>query len=172
MDTRYCTALLVLALAMGACSKPSPSAEPAAPAKQEMAQETAKMATQAGKQADTQAQPASAQPTAALVNKVWVVAESAQVATGSMRVFLADGALVMAGPGGSPAFGSWHYQDGKFTLTEEGQTYATEILELSPNSLHIRIHNPGQAVEMRLVSAPQPALSPSAAQPVTTGGQA
>ena len=152
MDTRYCTALLVLALALGACSKPSPSSEPATTA-------------------SPQALPTTAQPTAAavLVNKVWVVAESAQVAKGSMRVFLADGTLVMADPGSSPAFGSWRYQDGKFTITEAGQTYATEIVELSPNSLHIRMHSPGQPVDIHFVPASQPTLTPVAVQPVPTG---
>lgn len=163
MSSRYCTAaLLVLALAMGACSKQSPSSDSAAPA----TPETTKQATSA----DTKTLHPTTPPAATLVNKVWVVAESPQVAIGSMRVFLSDGVLVMAGPGGTPAFGSWRYQDGKLTIIEDGQAYATEILELSPNSLHIRMHNPGQPVDMHFVPAPQPDLAPSATQPTTGSG--
>ena len=51
-----------------------------------------------------------ARPTAAavpgapalFVNRVWVVAESEQVAPGDLRVFLSEGTLVMAGPQARP----------------------------------------------------------------------
>jgi hypothetical protein len=36
-------------------------------------------------------------------NRVWVVAESQQVAPGELRVFLSEGTLVMASPHGTPS---------------------------------------------------------------------
>lgn len=65
-------------------------------------------------------------PTAApatFVNRVWVVAESGQVAVGEIRVFLSEGTLVMASPHGRPALGVWSYHDGRLTISEEGREY-------------------------------------------------
>ena len=80
------------------------------------------------------------------INRVWVVAESEQVAPGELRVFLSDGTLVLASPHGTPAFGTWNYQEGRLTISEEGLKYDVDILELTRDSFRIRIHSPGEPV--------------------------
>ena len=103
---------------------------------------------------------------ASFVNRVWVVAESPQVAVGETRVFLADGTLVMTSPHGTPAFGAWRVRDGRLTITEEGRDYPVDVLELSGDRFRIRIRGPGEPVDIRFVPAKQanvnvkPASSP------------
>ncbi len=91
------------------------------------------------------------------VNKVWSVAESRQVEIGSLRVFLSDGTLVMASPNSTPAFGTWSRDGEGLTITEEGLRYDTDILELTDNSFRIRMHSPGEPVEIRFEPAKQEA---------------
>ena len=91
--------------------------------------------------------------TPSFVNKVWVVAESKDVAVGELRVFLSDGTLVMTSPHATPAFGQWRYTDGNLTITEEGLDYRTEILELSENAFRIRMFSPGEPVEILFAPA-------------------
>lgn len=104
--------------------------------------------------ASSAAQPVSAP--AAFVNRVWVVAESDQVARGALRVFLSDGTLVMASPHATPAFGTWSYRNGHLTITEEGQPYKVDILALTRDTFRVRIHNPGEPVVIRFAPAAQP----------------
>jgi len=99
------------------------------------------------------AQPAHANAELSFVNKVWVVTESKQVSPGELRVFLADGTLVMASPHAKPAFGSWHEGDGRLTITEEGHDYAVDILALSDDSFHIRMQSAGEPVEIEFAPA-------------------
>jgi heat shock protein HslJ/uncharacterized membrane protein len=82
------------------------------------------------------------------VNRVWAVAESQQVEPGSLRVFLSDGTLVMAAPQATPAFGAWRIGNGRLTITEEGREYPTDILALSDYAFRIRMHSPGEPVEI------------------------
>ena len=89
------------------------------------------------------------------MNRVWKVAESKQVAVGDVRVFLDDGTLVMTSPRSTPAFGSWTYENGQLTIIEEGQHYATDILESTEKSLRIRMKSPGEPVEIRFELANQ-----------------
>ncbi len=138
MDARP-LAILVSLLAIVACDRPeptkptpAPTAEPAPPARQV---------------------PAEASPS--FVNKVWQVAESGQVARGSLRVFLSDGTLVMASSQSTPAFGAWRYDDGRLTIIEEGQEYRTDILALSEYAFRIRMHSPGEPVEILFEPAKQ-----------------
>ncbi|WP_411728674.1 hypothetical protein [Methyloglobulus sp.] len=92
---------------------------------------------------------------ASFVNRVWVVAESGQVVPGELRVFLSEGTLVMASPHGIPALGTWRHHDGHLTITEEGREYEVEILELGKNAFRIRIHGPGEPVNIRFTPAEQ-----------------
>lgn len=108
--------------------------------------------------APTGAERPSAAPVA-FVNRVWVVAESDQVAPGELRVFLSDGTLVMTSPHGTPALGTWSYRDGHLTITEEGVQYEVDILELTRDTFRIRIHSPGEPVVIRFEPAAQPPVS-------------
>ena len=103
---------------------------------------------------------ASAAPS--FVNRVWTVAESKQVATGELRVFLSEGTLVLASPNAKPALGSWRRQDGSLTITEEGLEYRVDILELTEDAFRIRIHGPGEPVEILFRPAGASALSEAA----------
>ena len=106
------------------------------------------------------------------MNRVWEIVESPQVQPGALRVFLSDGTLVMASPNATPAFGSWRYADGRLTIIEEGREYPTEILALTDREFRIRMHSPGEPVEIRFAPAKQPSLeaiantAPAAASPV------
>ena len=102
----------------------------------------------------TKQERASAPSTAAtFVNKVWRVAESSSVAPGLLYVFLSEGTLVFASPHGKPALGTWSSDDRGLTIVEEGLPYRVDILALSATELRIRVHNPGEPVEIRLVPA-------------------
>lgn len=86
-------------------------------------------------------------------DRVWIVAESEQVAVGELRVFLSEGTLVMASPYGTPAFGTWRYADGRLTITEEGRQYQVDILQASESDFRIRIHSPGEPVTVHFKRA-------------------
>ncbi len=90
---------------------------------------------------------------ASFIDRVWVVAESQQVALGELRVFLSEGTHVMASPHGTPALGTWRYRDGRLTITEEGREYEVDILELKEDVFRIRIHGPGTPVDIRFKPA-------------------
>jgi hypothetical protein len=102
---------------------------------------------------------ASTQARASFINKVWTIAESEQVAVGDLRVFLADGTLVMASSHATPAFGTWSYRGGHLTITEEGRKYPVDILELTRDTFHIRIRGPGDPIVIRFKPAESPQLS-------------
>ena len=93
----------------------------------------------------------SAAPT--FVNRVWRVAESSAVAPGQLYVFLSEGTLVVASSTGTPALGRWSRSGAGLTLVEEGQSYPTDIVSLTADEFRIRSHNPGPAVDIRLVPA-------------------
>lgn len=95
------------------------------------------------------------------VNRVWRVAESPQVQKGSLRVFLADGTLVMADPHAEPALGTWTMDGGELTITEEGLTYSVEIVELTEQVFRIRIRGPGEPVDIRFEPATTESSSPA-----------
>jgi hypothetical protein len=102
------------------------------------------------------------------VNRVWTVAESKQIAQGELRVFLSEGTLVMAAPHARPALGSWRRQDGDLRITEEGLEYQVDILELTTDAFRIRIHSPGEPVEILFRPADQDA-EPAGSRPQSEG---
>lgn len=149
MNPRLLPPLAVTILALAACGRkaePPPATPPLAPAP---VQEPSP---------STEA-PAEA---ASFIGRTWVVEESQQVAKGSLRVFLPDGTLAMSDPGATPAFGRWHHADGRLTIIEEGREYPTEILELSDRAFRIRMHGPGEPVEIRFAPASQALPTPAA----------
>lgn len=97
--------------------------------------------------------PAVAEAPATFVNTVWRVSESAQVAHGSLYVFLSEGTLVMASAHGTPAFGKWKQDGGQLYMIEEGIEHKVEVLKLSDNIFRIRSRSNGAPVEMTLVPA-------------------
>ena len=109
-------------------------------------------------------QPAGTPP-ASFVNRVWVVAESPQIAKGELRVFLADGTLVMSSPNATPALGRWRAENGQLTITEEGRDYPVDVLELSATAFRIRVRGPGEPVTVLFKPAE---VGPAPAVAVTT----
>lgn len=89
----------------------------------------------------------------AFVDKVWVVEDSPQVAPGEVRAFLADGSLLMSSPHALPATGSWTYEQQQLRITEEGQVYPADILELTADTLRLQMHSPGEPVLITFSSA-------------------
>ena len=149
MKTRTSSAIAVSILALAACGKrepPQPAPEP--PAAPEPA-----------------AEPAAPASAASFIGRTWEVIESKQVAKGSLRVFLPDGKLAMSDPGATPAFGSWRYDDGRLTIIEEGHEYPTEILELSDRAFRIRMHSPGEPIEILFAPAAQDVTQDVASAP-------
>ena len=133
---RLLAAFAAAALALSACAERE-SPDPARPATTEPA--------------------ARSRPSeqASFVGKAWQVAESKQVAIGSLRVFLPDGTLVMTSPQSTPAFGAWRIDGGRLTITEEGFDYPTDILALSEYAFRIRMNSPGEPVEILFEPAKQ-----------------
>ena len=133
MLTVRSSALFVISvLALAACERSGPAKPAATPSENPAPPE----------------EPAPVEASAAFVNRVWAVSESKQVAPGDLRVFLSDGTLVMASPHSEPAFGRWRYGNGRLTITEEAQDYPVDILGLSENAFRIRMHSPGEPVEI------------------------
>ena len=93
------------------------------------------------------------------VNRVWRVSNSSGVAPGTLYVFLSEGTLVITSPNSKPALGRWKYEDGSFTMVEEGVPYKVDVLKLSKDEFRIRSNNPGEPVEITLV--PTGVLSPN-----------
>ncbi|MFC3551385.1 hypothetical protein ACFOLC_10225 [Lysobacter cavernae] len=155
------TASLVLAL--GACQQQTPPTEPNSPIE---AQTTADTSAQPARSTDAPtpmaetatATPAAAVDPAAFVGKVWRVKEASAVEPGTTYAFLADGTLVIDSPNGTPLYGQWTFADGALTLVEEGLSYPADILKLDAGAFHLRSHNPGGAVDIQLVPAPDVAL--------------
>jgi heat shock protein HslJ/uncharacterized membrane protein len=151
MGPRSLAPLVALFLAAAGCERAPPPAATVEPA----------------------AQPRPGAGADSFVNRVWEIAESPQAEPGALRVFLADGTLVMTSPNSTPAFGRWRYADGKLTIIEEGLEYPTEILELGGNSFRIRMQGPGEPIEIRFATATQPrpestaSTGPAAAAPAT-----
>ncbi|MEO8186233.1 MAG: hypothetical protein ABI580_02580 [Burkholderiaceae bacterium] len=86
-------------------------------------------------------------------NTVWKVSESAQVAAGTLYVFLEEGTLVIASAHGRPALGSWKYQNADLIMVEEGISYRIDILKLTHDEFRIRSNNPGTPVVITMVPA-------------------
>jgi len=106
--------------------------------------------------AEPAARPAPQPESVGFVNRVWTVEASSSVSPGMMYVFLSDGTLVITSPNGRPAFGTWKYENGKLTMVEESLEYAVDVLALDANRFRIRIHNPGEPVEITFVRAETP----------------
>lgn len=150
MDVRTLAMLVAALLVVAACDRSEPSLPAPAPAA-EPAPATS---------------PVPAEASSSFVNKVWQVAESGQVAVGSLRVFLSDGTLVMTDPHSTSTLGAWRYDGGRLTIIEESREYPTDIRDLSESAFRIRMHGPGEPIELLFEPAGQPAMgSLTAAKP-------
>ena len=94
-------------------------------------------------------------PAATFVNRVWQVVRSPQIASGPLYTFYSDGVLFITSEGNKPLIGAWARTDSGLTMTEESLTYRVDILELAPERFHIRMHNPGEPVEIEFAPAVQ-----------------
>jgi heat shock protein HslJ/uncharacterized membrane protein len=139
MVTRTLALLVVSLLALVACERSDDSQSQAAAVTEP---------APAAAQAPTESEPS-------FVNKVWAVAESRQVAVGDLRTFLSDGTLVMTSSHATPAFGAWRYDGSRLTIVEDGLEYPTDILELTEQTFRIRMHGPGEPVEILFAPAEQ-----------------
>lgn len=101
---------------------------------------------------------AAASAPAGFVNRVWSVRTSTSVEPGTMYAFVSDGTLLITSINGTPALGQWTPAGEGFTMIEEGISYKVDILSLTPDELRIRIHNPGEPVEIVFAPAPTPPL--------------
>lgn len=104
-------------------------------------------------------EPPRQEAAASFVNQVWKVSRSSGVEPGMLYVFLSDGTLVITSPHARPAFGTWRSENGALTMVEESIPYKVEILKLSPAEFTIRIHSPGEPLEITFVPADQPQAS-------------
>jgi hypothetical protein len=87
------------------------------------------------------------------VNRVWRASDSSARASDQLYVFLSEGTLVVASSTGTPALGRWSRAGDGLIMVEEGQSHPTDIVSLTADEFHIRSHNPGQPVDIRLVPA-------------------
>ncbi|HTG33431.1 MAG TPA: hypothetical protein VLB76_10920 [Thermoanaerobaculia bacterium] len=104
-------------------------------------------------------EPPRQEAAASFVNQVWKVSRSSGVEPGMLYVFLSDGTLVITSPHAKPAFGTWRSEDGALTMVEESIPYKVEILKLSQAEFSIRIHSPGEPLEITFVPADRPQTS-------------
>ncbi len=104
-------------------------------------------------------EPRQQEAAASFVNQVWKVSRSSAVEPGMMYVFLSDGTLVITSPHGKPAFGTWKSEGRGLTMVEESIPYKVEILKLSPTEFTIRMHSPGEPLEITFVPADRPQAS-------------
>lgn len=141
-----CMGLMSVVLLLSACS-PSSQQEPKVAGQTEVKTEKA----EAPLQAET-IKPSSQKP-ASFINKVWKVSQSTAVAKGQLYVFVSDGTLLITAPQQQPSLGTWSYHANKLVMTEEGIAYPVDILALSENSFSIRMHSPGEPVDIQLVDA-------------------
>ena len=95
-------------------------------------------------------------PAEHFTNKVWKVRESSSVEPGTLYAFLSEGTLVIASPHGKPSLGQWKQEGETLTLVEEGLPYRADVVSLKRDEFSIRVHNPGQAVEMTFAPADEP----------------
>src|SRR5688572_3277392 len=102
----------------------------------------------------TTAPPAS--QAASFINKVWEVRESTGVVPGTLYAWFSDGTLLITSPNSRPALGSWKYEGARLTMIEEGIAYPVDVLELSAALFRVRVHNPGDPLEIAFVPATTP----------------
>ncbi len=163
MKTRL---LLSATLLVAACKASTPAPATTAPAPAAVVASPTAALNEADRVAMANPPPAETFAKADFTDKVWKVSGSNAVQAGSTYTFLRDGTLVVDSPAGNPMYGSWTYAGGRLAMTEEGMTYPTDILQLDAGTFRIRSHNPGEAVDITLVPAPDAALPP--ATPATT----
>lgn len=138
--------LVISIAALSACKPAQPPAGVAPPAPTTV--------SAPGESASTPTGSAATAGPPSFTGKVWRVQSSSAGEPGSTYAFLADGTLVIDSPHGTPMQGQWRYEDGKLVMVEEGISYPTDIVKLDATTFQIRSHNPGGAVDIALVAAP------------------
>lgn len=87
------------------------------------------------------------------VDRVWQVKSSSSVEPGTLYVFLSEGTLVIASGHGTPLLGAWKYENDALTMIENGLPSEVDILHSSADKFRIRLHNPGEPVEILFAPA-------------------
>lgn len=90
----------------------------------------------------------SHQSQANFTNKKWIVKHSNSIATGQTYEFMPNGVLVINAPQQKQALGRWSYKDKKLVMIEENISYSVDILALTDKTFKIKMHNPGEPVEI------------------------
>lgn len=90
------------------------------------------------------------------VNKLWQVTESSDIPSGSLYIFLSDGALIIASDTGTPLVGRWSATGTAITMIEESLPYQGKIVASTENGLELRMKNPGGEISLffRRINAP------------------
>ena len=86
-------------------------------------------------------------------DRVWQVAASPGVEPGMLYVFLGDGTLLIASAHGTPSLGRWESAGNGIVLVEEGLRHPADVLVSTRDTLSIRLHSPGEPLNITLVSA-------------------
>ncbi|WP_239489926.1 hypothetical protein [Luteitalea sp. TBR-22] len=109
-----------------------------------------------------------------LVDRVWIVdASTGTPPKGALYVFLSDNTLAVSSAARTPWVGTWAEDVNGLVVTERNVTSKVEVLELTAETLRLRIMPPkGAANEVTLVAAvkpppppPQPVMPTTAAAP-------
>lgn len=83
---------------------------------------------------------AQARTAAAFVGRAWISADAA-AAPGTMRIFLADGTLLMDSCGETYRLAKWRTVDrGRIEWTEDGARIAADVSQPRAGTLRLRLH--------------------------------
>lgn len=87
---------------------------------------------------------------ASFIGRTWVVIASTAVASGTLYRFEPDGRLVITSPGSLTATGEWRLKGTEMEWVEESQTYRVELLSQTADALQVRVHSPGEPLDISM----------------------
>ncbi|MGP9800811.1 hypothetical protein [Rheinheimera sp. NSM] len=90
----------------------------------------------------------------ALANRVWLQT-SKEAEPGALRIFLANGTMLLASDVASPAIEQWLCTQGRLYLIEQGIRYSADILQLTETVLTLQLEHPAGSTVLSFVAADQ-----------------